>query len=119
MEDVMTWRCRSCGGATPCGEGSCARCGAGRKVLPLGELAAVLEATEPDEDVPMTEEEMQSFTAAWAPEEGLPAGPGPARRFLTWACGALVAVLAATALVVGSIVAAATLVGMMIWLKRK
>jgi len=114
----MTWRCRNCGSASLCGSGECGRCGAERVRPAHGGLALVLSygRSEDDEPGPMTEEEDREFMEAYGPRE--PAGPGRAKRFLMWAAGALLSVLAGIGLLIGTILGVTFLVGAMIKVRK-
>lgn len=135
--DVMTWRCRGCGHATPCGEPECARCGATRTAASFDGLEQALAGLAPDEE-PMTEQQERAFMAAYGPDEEpaterqepattsttcSPApgarGPGLAKKFLAWACGAFVAACAGSVIVLGSLLGIAVLVGTMLKLRRR
>lgn len=132
--DIMTWRCRGCGHATPCGVPNCARCGALRVVPSFGDLEEILARPAPDEE-PMTEEEERAFMEIfrstteeekWASIEAfrsteveLAQDPGLARKFLTWVQAIFMAVCTAVVVVVGSLLGAAVLIGTMMKLKRR
>jgi len=117
----MTWRCRACGSASPCGSGECGRCGAERVRPSFGGLALALSygRSEDDEPGPMTEEEDREFMEAYGPKEPVLAGPGMAKRLLMWSCGALMAVLAGIGLIVGTLLGVSVLVGIGLKLRGK
>jgi len=119
MDNAMTWRCKYCGSASPCSSEECRRCGAERARLDHGNLAMILSygRSEEDEPGPMTEEEDREFMEEYGPKEPASTGPGLAKRFLMWACGALVAVIAGIGLIVGTLLGVSVLVGIGLKLK--
>lgn len=73
-------------------------------------LSDVLDATE-TEDEPVVDETNIS--------QELTAESGAARKFLTWSQGAFTAACAGAVIVVGSIIGAILMVGLMVWTRRK